>query len=55
LMGLQHVKSQGQLAAAAAASAEGGCSGGQCSYGSPEQGLLLSGGVPNKKRCAYPG
>jgi hypothetical protein len=50
------VKSQGQLAAAAAAaSAEGGCSGGQCSYGSPEQGLLLSGGVPNKKRCAYPG
>jgi hypothetical protein len=53
---LQHVKSQGQLAAAAAAAAaEGCCNAGQCSVGSPEQAMLLAGGLPNKKRCAYPG
>ncbi|KAF6258431.1 hypothetical protein COO60DRAFT_1120138 [Scenedesmus sp. NREL 46B-D3] len=57
LVQLQCVQSQRQLAAAgaAAAAAEGSCHGGQCLYGSPEQRSLLSNGLPNKKRCAFPG
>jgi hypothetical protein len=50
-MQIPHVTSQGQLAAAAGVS----CNDGQCYYGSPEQQLLLSAGLPNKKRCAHPG